>query len=86
MLVTRHPALAESSREDYIRAVSANPALMLLDSFKALKFSHGAEMSILSPISTEQAAAASLTLEYITELDEHAVMLWLITWRDRGFL
>ena len=59
---------------------------MLLDFFNALRFTHGAEMTVLMPISTENAVAASVTLDNLAELGDDMAMLWLSAWRDHGFL
>ena len=78
--------IAENSGKDYIREVGENHALMLLNFFNRLRFSHGAEMAVMMPISTEKAVAASATLDNLAALDGNTAILWISVWRERGVL
>ena len=59
---------------------------MLLEIFNRFKFSYGAEMAVMMPISTEKAVAASATLHNLDTLNGDTAILWISAWREHGVL
>ncbi len=85
----RSAAAPEGSAADAefdVDAMRANPALRLLEFFRAQTFSPEKEPLGAVRLSTENAERASDELARLPELREEMSMSWVKAWRKSGFL
>ncbi|OSC98632.1 acetyl-CoA synthetase-like protein [Trametes coccinea BRFM310] len=75
--------------EAEVELLKANPALRLLDFFKAVKQSEGSadrEPLGMVYLSTEKSTKVSRTLAHLPQLDADRAKKWVLAWKKSGFL
>ncbi|KAH9903318.1 acetyl-CoA synthetase-like protein [Cubamyces lactineus] len=71
---------------DEVKLMKANPALRIIDFFRALKQSPDHEPLGIVYLSSEKATKVSETLARMSALDAGRARKWLAAWRKSGFL